>query len=115
MPSLNARSGYASELTRGHNDGEAGPEGPPARRGVLSLRTLTEERRQSDRSQDANDQNDDKKLNQREPLLVLCASAQLMQHGNPPWILLGLFVLAARSSVPTPPRPSITLRTPVAA
>jgi hypothetical protein len=49
--------------------------------GVLTLRALTEEARQSDRGEDADDQDDDQKLDEREALLVLGAGADLVQHG----------------------------------
>src|SRR5207248_9786499 len=55
---------------------------------VLGLGALTEEVRQSDRGQDADDQNDDEKLDQSETgLLGLNTCAELPQHVCPPWVL----------------------------
>src|SRR5437868_6442550 len=57
-------------------------------RAVLSLGALAEEVRQSDRGQDADDQNDDEKLDQSETgLLGLNTCAELPQHVCPPWVL----------------------------
>src|SRR5947208_3268683 len=57
-------------------------------RAVLSLGALAEEVRQSDRGQDADDQNDDEKLDQSETgLLGLNTCAELPQHVCPPWVV----------------------------
>ena len=50
------------------------------RRRVLALLLLTQEGRQGDRGKDADDQNDDKELHEREAILVVRAIAQLVQH-----------------------------------
>src|SRR5687767_1933331 len=55
------------------------------RLGVLTLLTLTKERRQRDGGQDADDQNDDEQLDEGEALLpVMNALAELPQHVSPP-------------------------------
>src|SRR5207244_6980848 len=56
------------------------------RTGVLRLGPLAEERRQRDRSQDADDQHNDEELDQGETLLVLGALTELLQH----LIILGI-------------------------
>src|SRR4051794_21560341 len=51
--------------------------------GVLALLLLTQEGRQSDGGKDADDQNDDQELDEREALLLVDALAELPQHGEP--------------------------------
>jgi hypothetical protein len=51
---------------------------------VLALGTLAEERGQSDRGEDADDQDDHEQLDQGEALLVARAVAQLVEHEDEP-------------------------------
>src|SRR3954467_7883380 len=51
-------------------------------RGVLAFLLLTEERGQRDRGEDADDQDDDEELDQREAPLVV---ADVVQHGESSW------------------------------
>src|SRR4051794_29011021 len=49
-------------------------------RGILGLLALAEERGKSDGGKDADDENDDQKLDQGETLLTLSALAELVEH-----------------------------------
>src|SRR3954451_17293543 len=53
-------------------------------RGVLTLRTLAEERRQRDRGQDADDQDDNEELDKGETALRCNSLTDLPQHVGPP-------------------------------
>src|SRR5207248_11670466 len=55
------------------------------RRCVVGLALLVDERRNRDRGKNADDQDDDQKLDKGKTTLVLRALAQSIQHVNPPW------------------------------
>src|SRR2546430_5074423 len=55
---------------------------------VVGLALLTDERRNCDRGKDADDQDDDQRLDEGKATLVLRALAQSIQHVNPPRIRL---------------------------
>src|SRR5204862_2110981 len=59
-----------------------GSDGAGLRLGVVSLVLLVQERRNSDRGKDADDQDDDQELDQGETLLCLGALAELPQHSR---------------------------------